>query len=84
MSLAHRNVFEPGLAYSPSCNLKAGFQRDRVLTVGSRLCYREFKYSPYDGCYVYYFQVGESSEVIELWIPEDTSVAEIRSQLRAL
>ena len=84
MSNVLRNIFHAGRVYKTTRDAEAGFARDHTLKTGTDVEYQETKYSPYDGCYVFYFRPLVSSEPLEVWIQEDTPADQIESLFAAL
>ena len=84
MSNEHRNLFQPDSVYFSTQEIVAGFKRDQIVPIGSALKYIERKYSPYDGCYVYYFQPPGSAETLEIWVEEDMTTDMIRSMFKII
>ncbi len=81
MSSDHRTIFQPGKIYTNPNKLNSGFTENLEIPPFSELMYREVKYSPYDGCYAYYFVEQNKKEEIEVWIHENTSIEEINKIL---
>jgi len=77
MSDPQELIFSFGAHYQTKRALNVGDGPRAQLKAGVKLEFREVKYSPYDGCYVYYFRTLDDSKVQELWISEDYPSAEI-------
>lgn len=80
----HRYTFSFGRRYRAARDLSFGVAERELLPSGTELEFREVKYSPYDGCYAYYFLPVSSSEMRELWVHEDTHPSEVTSWFVAL
>jgi hypothetical protein len=75
----HRYTFSFGRRYRASRELSFGFTERQLLPSGAEFEFREVKYSRYDGSYAYHFRPVSSSEILELWVHEDTLPSEVTS-----
>ena len=84
MPFDHRYTFSFGHRYRAARDLSFGFADRQILPSGTELEFRDVKYSRYDGCYAYSFRAVSSSELLELWVHEDTLPSEVTSWFSAL
>lgn len=72
-----RKYFCKDSLYVVKRTTKTGFQRDSEIQAGTKVRFRHFQYSHYDGCFACHFENLDTNQSLELWIQEEATNREL-------